>query len=349
VNRFLLLSVALVAGCSSLVDDHCARGYLRADGTCVPRAEADGGQIAVGPDARMPVGNFDPDPTQPGPDAGPDAPPPDAGSDAGPDAGPDDAGVDAAPDALVADAAPDAGPVCAEPLEACYGTCVDIQTNADHCGSCTHSCASGICTNGHCEGEPWGHIVAIGHDYTSYHSAQRRVLVNAVTLGSTANLAVTWWPGESRSMAHMTAFTSGMASVGRAWHQVAFPSSQDFAGIDVIVVAPDTSDGDAAEQNGAMWAATLDAFLRTGGVIVVLDGANGTNHRFADGANLFDVGAPVVATGQPTAIVDGTDAIANQVVAPYLAEATSVTWPGAPEPVVTTMGGVDTIVFHLAR
>jgi hypothetical protein len=358
VNRFLVgfvvSSLALVAGCSSLVDDHCARGYVADNGACVPRSETDGGQVAVNPDARMPVGNFDPDPVGPAPDAGIDAAPdampdaaPDAGIDAAPDAMPDaapDAGVDAAPDAFV-----DAGPTCAEPLEACYGTCVDIQTNPDHCGSCTHSCASGICTNGHCQGEPWGHIVAIGHDYASYHAAQRRVLVNAVTLGTTSNLAVTWWPGESRSMAHMTALASGMASVGRSWHQVAFPSSQDFTGIDVIIVAPDTGDGDAAEQNGAMWAASLDGFLRTGGVIVVLDGAAGTNHRFADGAQLFDVGAPVVVTGQPTAVVDGTDAIAEQVVAPYLAEATSVSWPGAPQPVVTTMGGIDTIVFHLAR
>ncbi|MFN0250195.1 MAG: hypothetical protein ACKV2T_25145 [Kofleriaceae bacterium] len=332
MNRFLVGFAApfvvfvFAAGCSSLVDDYCARGYVEDHGTCVPRPEVDGGQVTVSPDARMPVGNFDPDPA-PGPDAGPDAPV-------------DDAGVDAAPDA---------GPACAEPLEVCYGACIDLQTHPDHCGSCTHSCASGICANGHCQGDPWGHIVAIGHDYTSYHAAQRRVLVNAVTLGASTNLAVTWWPGESRSMAHMTALTSGMASVGRAWHEVVFPSNYDFTGIDVIIVAPDTGDGDAAEQTGAMWAATFDAFLRTGGVIVVLDGANGTNHRFADGAQLFDVGAPVVVTGQPTAVVDGTDAIAEQLVAPYLAEATSVSWPGAPQPVVTTMGGVDTIVFHLVR
>ena len=40
------------------------------------------------------------------------------------------------------------------------------------------------------------------------------------------------------------------------------------------------------------------------GVIVVLDGANGTNYRFGHGAGLFDVGAPVIVTNQATAIVD---------------------------------------------
>ena len=54
------------------------------------------------------------------------------------------------------------------------------------------------------------------------------------------------------------------------------------------------------------------------------------------------------AFGAP-AVVDASDSVSNQVVAPYLAEAASVSWPGAPEPVVTTMGGVDTIVFHVAR
>jgi Stigma-specific protein, Stig1 len=343
VNRFLIVSLALIAGCSSLVDDHCAHGYLRDDGTCVARANDVDGGIAFTADARMVVENIR--------DGGAGAP------DAGPDASTDAMVADAAPDAIVidapviADASPDApsGPTCTAPLESCYGTCVDLDTDADHCGSCTHSCASGICSAGHCQGEPWGHIVAIGHDYSSYHASQRRVLVNAVSLGSSNDVAVTWWPGDTRSMTHMTAFTSGMAATGRQWHQVAFPTSQDFTGIDVVVVPPDTGDGAVAEATGATWASTLDAFLRTGGVVVVLDGANGVNYRFAHGAQLFDVGAPVVVTGQPTAVVNGTDALADQVIAPYLAEASSISWPNAPQPVVTTMGGTDTIVFHVAR
>lgn len=341
MNRLLVISLALVAGCSSLVDDHCAPGYVSDHGACiVPASEVDGG-IAVTADARMSVEIMPEDPPRV-PDAGPDGPSPDA---------PPDASVDAAPDAMVADAAPDAGPPCGIGLDLCYGECVDLQTDPDHCGSCTHSCASGICIAGHCQGEPWGHIVAIGHDYTSSHSAQRRVLANAVSLGASSDVRVAWFPSESPSMAHVAAMSTGMSAIGRAWHQVAFPAtpSASFAGVDVVVVAPDTGDGDAAETTGTAWAASLDAFLRTGGVVIVLDGANGTNHRFAQGADLFDVGAPVVVTGQPTAVVNGTDALAEQVVAPYLAEATSVSWPGAPRPVVTTMGGLDTIVFHVAR
>ncbi|MGE3765600.1 MAG: hypothetical protein AB7L94_25295 [Kofleriaceae bacterium] len=345
MNRILVLSLALVAGCSSLVDDHCARGYVRDDGTCVTRPDVDGGATGVTADARMAVENMPADPT-PGPDGGIDA-----SVDASVDAS--DAGVDAsgaAPDAIVADAAPDAF-TCTPPLTACYEMCVDLETDPDHCGSCTHQCASGICSAGHCQGEPWGHVIAIGHDYTSSHASQRRVLANAIALGASNNVGIAWWPSDTASTVHRQALATGMTAIGRAWHETAFPSApaSSFAGIDVVVVGPDTADGDNADATGAVWAAALDSFLRTGGVIVVLDGANGTNHRFAHGAQLFDVGAPVTVTGQPTAVVDGTDALAEQVIAPYLAEASSVTWPGAPQPVVTTMGGTDAIVFHLTR
>lgn len=319
---FVTLAASALAGCSSLVDDHCARGYLREDGTCiVPPEDVDGG-IGVVADARMSVENMPPDPV-PAPDANPS-------------------------DGAVADGG---GPTCTAPLVSCDGACVDLETDPDHCGSCTHQCASGICVAGHCSGEPWGHIVAIGHDYVASHAAQRRVLANAVALGAGSDVAVAWFPTESPSLAHVPAMTAGMAALGRPWHQVAFPANPaaSFAGIDVVIVAPDDGDGDVAEATGTQWAAALDGYLRTGGVIVVLDGAAGVNHRFAHGAQLFDVGAPVVATGQPTAVVDGTDAVANQVIAPYLAESTSVTWPGAPEPVVTTMGATGTIVFHLTR
>ena len=321
MTRIYLLALVLVTGCSSLVDDHCATGYLRSDGTCVPRPEVDGGGPTVSGDARMPIGNFDPDPVLP-PDASGDAGTSDGGSDAVADAG--------TGDGAIGDGG--SGPTCTPPLVACGADCFDLETDPDHCGSCTHQCASGICTAGHCQGEPWGHIVAIGHDYTASHSAQRRVLANAVSLGASSDVGVAWFPVESASSAHVAALTTAMAAKGRSWHVVGFPATPaaSFAGIDVVIVPPDDGDGDAADAAGATWATALDDFLRTGGVVVVLQGAGGVTYRFAHGAQLFDVGAPVTVTGQPTAIVDGTDAIADQVLAPYLAEASSVSWPGAP-------------------
>jgi hypothetical protein len=47
-------------------------------------------------------------------------------------------------------------------------------------------------------------------------------------------------------------------------------------------------------------------------------------------------------------VVDPSDALADQVSSPYLAETTSVSFPLATEPVVSTSSG-DVIVFHLTR
>lgn len=42
---------------------------------------------------------------------------------------------------------------CEEPLVACGDTCVDTQTNKDHCGACNNACAEGeVCEEGVCVG-----------------------------------------------------------------------------------------------------------------------------------------------------------------------------------------------------
>lgn len=54
-------------------------------------------------------------------------------------------------------AKPDTGPgvstgQCPGGLDSCGGVCVDVQTNADNCGSCGHGCGSGqLCSNGACQ------------------------------------------------------------------------------------------------------------------------------------------------------------------------------------------------------
>src|SRR5436190_18712029 len=43
------------------------------------------------------------------------------------------------------------GESCSVGLSACGGTCVDLQTTADHCGSCERACTSGaLCAQGAC-------------------------------------------------------------------------------------------------------------------------------------------------------------------------------------------------------
>ena len=332
MKSFALLLLALT-GCSSLVDGACIDGYVRADGSCTAR-------VASGDDSGV---------------GSPDGPGRDGSGSDGSDGGgsSSDGGMNAdggSADGGGSDADLDAGLVCTAPEVVCKGACRDFATDANHCGSCGHDCASGICTLGHCEGEPFGHIVAIGHDYGSYHAAERRVLVNAVSLGASGDVAVAYWPGQSPRTGYRSVLATGMTTVNRPWHVVPFPMSPSATaldGVDVVVVSPEVGAGDDVEAAAAVWATTFDAFLHHGGVVVVLEGAGGQNHRFGHGAGLFDVGAPVTVTGQQTSVVDPSDTMAASVVAPYLAETTSVAFPNAPEPVFTTAGG--TVVFHVTR
>jgi hypothetical protein len=121
-NRALLawvLGLSLAAlGCGSpIVGAECAQGYVAVGRMCVPIGDAD---VDAGPDG--------------GPDAGPDA------GDAGPDAS--DLGPDvpeAGPDADDPDA-PDGGCSCVPGEFCCMGTCIDPNTDDDHCGSCEIAC-----------------------------------------------------------------------------------------------------------------------------------------------------------------------------------------------------------------
>jgi hypothetical protein len=325
--RSLALAVAIAAfssGCfDSIIDGPCATGYAVGEsGHCVAR---------IGDDAR-------------------------AGSDARPDAPivPDASHVADAP-STHEDAAPDAPAlVCTAPELMCAGACIDVASDPDNCGACDRVCASGICTAGHCEGGLAGHIVAIGHDYTSHNGAMRRLLGNAVALGANHDVGVARWRGVTSPAAvngASAALAAGMAQLARPWHTVELglvPSDAAFLGVDVLLVDAQVGDGDGLAAATTPWAAPLDRFLMRGGVVIVLEGAGGTSHRFAGAAGLYTVPAPIVTTAAAATVGAPADALAYHVLSPYLAETTSVAYAaGLPGAVVTTPAG--TVAFHTTR
>jgi hypothetical protein len=314
-GRLLALAACALAGCDSLVDNPCASGFALAGGACVERADHEA------------------------PDAGPGVAPDGGAGDGGQDVTAYDAGP--GPDALV----------CTLPAIACNGVCIDVSTDPDNCGACGHVCASGICSAGVCAGELHGHVIAIGHDYTSHNAAMARVLGNAAALGKRHDLGVARWRGTATdaSVAGVTsALSASLAQLGRPWHTVALPESPSLANIDVLVIDAQRGDGDAVAAAAVPWASVIDDFLAGGGVVVVLDSAGGAGYRFAAAAGLFTIAAPVDATGVPAFVVDASDAVAQQVLSPYLAASSSASLPGTAAPVIATAAG-ETLVFHLAN
>lgn len=317
MNRMLYLSlvVATASGCfDSLVSDRCASGYAFVGGQCLAREAPDGGATG-GADASHPDGTMVVE------------------TDAAP-----------GPDALV----------CTAPDILCSGTCIDVSSDPNNCGACGHVCASGICQMSHCVGDLSGQIVAIGHDYSHHHPAMVRVLGNAVALGAHADVGVARWhgsAGDGDAANVSVVLAQGMAQVARAWHPVplpALPSASALDGVDVLVVEPQRGAPAVEAASAAPWAGTLDLFLQRGGVVVVLEGAGGVSYKFAEATNLFTVPAPADATAQQATIVDSSDAIAQQVVSPYLAETTSVGFAGVVSgSVITTPAG--TVVLHQTR
>ncbi len=232
-------------------------------------------------------------------------------------------------------------------------TCTaDTQSDPLNCGACGRECASGICEIGHCLGSLSGHVIAIGHDYSKHNAAMARVLGNAVALGANNDVAVARWRGTAPNDAVLgttKAITQGMSAVGRPWHAVTAPTAPSLNaldGIDVLVVDAQSGDGDALAAEAASWAPAIDHFLQNGGVTIVLAGTSSTSHRFAAGAELYTWGAPVDASSLPATITDAADAVAQQVLSPYLTSVSSVAYPNVPGTIVTQAGSV---VIHQTR
>jgi hypothetical protein len=140
------------------------------------------------------------------------------------------------------------------------------------------------------------------------------------------------------------ALAQGMSAVGRPWHEVvlpAAPSPDVLAEVDVLVVDAQTGATDAAP-----WATAVDHLLQHGGVVVLLEGVGGTSYQFANTAGLGTWSAPIDATALPASVADATDALAYQVVSPYLATTTSVAFAGASGPIATSAGA---LVVHETR
>ncbi|HEY1551361.1 MAG TPA: hypothetical protein VGG28_26210, partial [Kofleriaceae bacterium] len=267
----LAVFALFAAGCSSLIDDPCADGFELIAGVCTTQS-GPGSDTQPNQTAQpvMPEGPTTPiSPTQPDP------------------------------------------PLCSTPLTDCGGVCVDTTSDADNCGACGLTCATGFCQASACVGEIAGHVVAIGHDYQTTDAAMNRVLGDAVGLVTGQFTRIGYWRGSSSLEGAQAAASSGLAQTGRNDFglELAALDAKSLLEIDTVVIEPQQGSGDDAEAAGTAVAQSLLDFVEAGHVVVVLETTGGVSYRFADGAGLFSVAAPIDVSNTAITVAAPADAV----------------------------------------
>lgn len=198
-------------------------------------------------------------------------------------------------------------PRCEAPLVECQGQCVDpasYNSDPDNCGSCGHQCPSDICQDGMCVGARFGHIALLCMDFGSAtrDSSPTTLLGNAVfvptanpvrvlsyTRGASAAAVnrvntVIGWAGEARFRT---------AQITEAKTADAVTNNLNVSDYQVLLIhdLDQASSGEPAAAATA-WASAsvLSSFTRAGGVVVVLDGGDGTGemNELINAGNLLD-------------------------------------------------------------
>jgi hypothetical protein len=230
-------------------------------------------------------------------------------------------------------------PECDPPLVECQGRCMvdpdDFLSDPQHCGECGNDCPSDICQNGQCVGARYGNVALICSDFNSAtsNSSPTTLLGNAVFMPATnpvhvlaytrgaaaaavnrVNQVITW-AGDARGReAEITSATSVSAVTSNL--------NVDDYQVLLIHDLDQATSGDPAAA-AAAWdnASVLSSFTRAGGVILVLDGGDGTAemHELISGGNLLAInGQTELATGDFVWNQAPFDVLGSNVLSPFL-------------------------------
>jgi hypothetical protein len=265
------------------------------------------------------------------------------------------------------------GVSCDGPRVGCSGQCVDLNVDAENCGRCNHVCSSGLCQGGQCVGANVGHIVLACMDFTQVttNAAQSMLLGNAVfiPLKSTVRILAYAEHASARARTHVDDTIQSAAEVRGRTFQITAVSSEvevrtnlSILDYDVLLVydQPAAPAGELA-QTGLLWAETLDAFVRSGGVVVALDGGDGASemHELIQNAALLDTSAAPDATFQTLYNRAPADGVGLNVISPYFALRNTCTFQTTVTPDLETVfvvtdrpasaGLGDPVVVHRIR
>lgn len=223
-------------------------------------------------------------------------------------------------------------PICEPPLVECQGQCVDpdsFNSDPDNCGKCGNACPSDICQNGMCRGARYGNVALLCSDLNSAttDSGLAAILGNAVFMPQGKSVKV-------------LAYTRGASAAAVNKVNLLITAQGDVRGRTAVIKQAKTvedvradlniddfqvlliHDLDQAEAGDAAAAATtwessgvLSSFTKAGGVVVVLDGGDGTGemHEFINAGNLLDPTQQTSVTGQTELITAGQNPMPGEI------------------------------------
>lgn len=242
------------------------------------------------------------------------------------------------------------------PDETYCGLCTVVDTDPDNCGRCGSRCG-GLCVQGVCQAQGAGHVVVIGHDYTSGRTGMNSLVGNAVFIAPRSPVRVLAYEGaaSAASIRGTNAAIDELAdSTGRRWSRTPASAASMTTLLPLHDVVLIYAQGDAADNAlgdlGRQWAEALKEFVDAGKTVVLLDGASSSNtgtFRVLEAAELFKARSRTDATGELLIVTSPGDAVANQVPRRYRGEESTVGFDTTGQNVVVTTAAGAPVVIHV--